>query len=178
MRLVNRTKWNTSDLEKLCLRTIKELGIDNNRTIVIKQHTRKSTLCFSGKAYVRYNRVVVHVPRIKVKILEPFDFSDENCQLFVNLLAHEFDHNKGLYHKDMLDMDYTKDDYEWAKNYKVRVAKTKQKKPEGYFQSKLHNRTLAQIKKWQTKKKRAEDYLKKLRRKKSQYEKELKIKEK
>ncbi len=186
MHLENLTKWNTEDLRKLCLEAIKREGITENRAITIVHLRKRLGSEITGWAFYHVNEVCIRVPKPEVKVsvikrgsdgrateyeLEPYNFSGENCVEFVQVLIHEFCHNKGILHKDLINYKDIKCD--WAKEFSIRPTELEEKIPRVDVQLKRYQQVLSWIKSWEIKKKRAETFLKKLMVKKRYYEKEL-----
>lgn len=184
MKLDNQTEWDTKELKELCKAVMKHEEISQTRQyikVIYKKRTGYSEERYGGYAYYNRKWVKMTVPRPQVrkqvvsedgstKIAEvPHEF---NAERFAQVLTHELGHNRGLRHKDMpysnrLDCKYVKD-------FKVGLAKPK-KKPKRDLKQERYDKVLKQIKSWETKKKRAENALKKYNTKKKYYERTMEL---
>lgn len=114
MKLKNKTAWNTKDLKRLINRTMKEVGVGNNRTIEV---VYSKCNWVTGLATLTGRWVKMRVP--KDESIEPAFYSTQ----FAKVLTHELHHNLGLQHKEMVD--HQDIDCSWASEYKVGMKEPK-----------------------------------------------------
>lgn len=185
MRLTNKTKWDSEDLRKLVLETIKRAGYETNKRITVE--TGKGWgggLRYSGRAGIHSNFVKMSVPKITykdmardekggfivgsnghyVKVEKPIHFDTVQ---FAKVLIHELGHNAGLQHEDMIN--YNKLNCEWAKELTVNPQQPKPKLKIDLAKVR-YEKVLKKIKEKESKLKRLQTSLKKLYKQRKYYQ--------
>lgn len=108
--LVNKTKWDTLQLRRLCEACMRESGYeDRDNQIIEIRHGRSKWYKYRGEAYLRKNEVIMWVPPPKQKkVIPEIGLTDVYSQFnrveFSKVLIHELDHNAGLEHEDMIEV--------------------------------------------------------------------------
>lgn len=160
MKIINRTDWDTGDLQRLIRRTMKEVGIEKdqmNRVVV-----NKSRKWISGRAWRYTGQVEMCVP----------NGQKFRTDRFVQVLVHEFHHILGLHHEDMVS-SFTLD-YDWTKKFRVNKKEQKPKpKPKEPIQITRHRIALRRVKEKEAIIRRNQKLLRKWNKKVKYYEKEL-----
>ena len=152
MKLINKTKWNTSDLKKLCSLILKKYGSHKNHIVTIR--TRNSAYnknAIGGHANVNGRHITITVPKTEIVTRTPIYSQTEttvgsdgnshpaiigwnknptqtkfNSVDFAQTLEHELGHNFGLRkHRDM--RHYSILDCDYAKDFIVRPTENKPK---------------------------------------------------
>jgi hypothetical protein len=175
MQLINKTKWDSKLLRKLCSVVVKHHGTRKNHRIRIE--TCKKRYCdYSGYAWISGKDIVMQVPPIArleyrqpmakgengkwIKDLIPSQF---NSIRFAQILEHEIAHNLGIReHKNMvrstdLNCDYAKEFVVLPQEMPVKpqIDRIQLRKDKAEKMLKLHTSRLKRqqnlVKKWQRK---------------------------
>lgn len=183
MKITNSTDWNTKELRQLILATTKKEGQTKTKTVrvIYKKHSSNYEGYrdhIGGWAGVFGSNVLMTVPRlVEARRVVGLDGSSHQTieavefpvKTFVQVLVHEFAHNRGLQHSDMRpSKDY---DASWAKGFKV-TQEIKSAKPKEKRNIILERYTLTvkRLKKKEQKLKRLQNTIKKLIKLKKYYE--------
>lgn len=134
---------------------MKEVGVENNRTIQIVHNTWSSSHV-SGLATINGRWIKMRVPK------EEF-----NTQLFASILTHELHHNLGLRHNEMCEDKSC----EWAKEYKVNKKVPKEPKPKEPITKVRYNHAVQKLKEKEQLLKRTQTLVNKWKKKVRYYEK-------
>lgn len=172
MRIDNRTDWRTDDLRRIFSMVLArwnrmETGRRRvpSKTLRISIVYARTSKTGSGWAYLNSGRMRLCLPR---------DGLDIRKVAF--LFEHELAHCAGYDHKDMADlMSWKTADtkrYDFVEGMEVR-GKEAVKPPKTDVQIIRYERVIASRKRWETKLKRAQTALKKLKQKERYYEKAL-----
>ena len=171
MKIINKSRWNTSDLKKLSRAVLKHYGYDAPR--LFKIVTGKSTnwrkadsQCCSGRASLGGSRVRMMVPKSTTIEKVPVVFPVKD---YARVLIHEVGHNAGLVHKEMVEcrsIEVPEEILEMT----VR-PKEKKVKPKRDLKQERYQKTLKKVGEYETKLKRTKTLLKKWKRKRKYYEK-------
>lgn len=174
MKIINHTKWNTSDLRNLFARCIWEVKKIEGRgkNIGIKIELKNNNAWderINGRAYIGWYKMMI---KIGVKV----DLTDIKRQKELALLfIHEYYHNLGCRSQDgkNYENDWTERyDVSFVKDYQIRLAEVKAKVKVD-LQMERYQKVLRYVKIYQSKAKRVQNLLKKWRQKKRRYEKIL-----
>jgi len=172
MKIINHTKWNTSDFRKLFARCILEVrkveGKGMNKGIIIEiGYTRFYNI--KGRAYLGWYKMRIRVGR-------DIDLGEEKWKKDLALsFIHEYYHNLGFRSQDYrnYENDWTQRyDVSFVKDYPIRIAKVKPK-PQRDLQMERYQKVLRYVKLYQSKAKRVRNLLKKWKQKQRRYEKIL-----
>jgi hypothetical protein len=185
MKLINKTKWNTADLKKLCMAVIKHKGSHKNHQITVKtgKYRYSNSDRIGGLARLFGTTISMKVPlttkpnntgmvgndgkTIYEQIPNALDVGD-----FAKILDHEIDHNLGLRHKVM--QNWRKLDVGYLNGFKVGIQEVKEK-PKIDLLAKRHLNAILKIKKLESEIKRKQNLLKKWEKKDNYYNKKRSI---
>jgi hypothetical protein len=162
MRVVNKTKWRTDQLKAFAVRAAKdELDPEKAKRLnitFVNTRPQDDRAYSSGLCYrLGGNDIVVRLHR---KLQNKTDLA--------MVLAHEMAHARGMNHNQMRGnpryrrLESTRELYAWAEAMPLEVKPKRAKTPVD-IQAVRHQRILAATKRWETKLKRAQTALKKLR---------------
>ena len=172
MRVINKTNWRTDQLKAIAQRVAKdELDPEKAKRMTITFETtrpRYKRAYSSGRChYLGGNSIIVRLHK-----------DLQNKTDLAGTLAHEMAHARGMDHGQMRNSPR----YSRVGNYREIYAyaeamplehKPRKTRPAVDIQAVRHQRTLASIKRWETKLKRAQTALKKLRAQDRYYSKAL-----
>lgn len=182
MKIENDTHYDTGSLRRICSRIAKaelwELSSAQRKRIRLHfVHCPKSSRGFSGYAYQSGTYARLRLPR---------EITGDNVHHLASLIAHEMHHLSGKGGGQEIERAMrtsrrygyspnTKSYYAWATDYvptiKVLVLKSK---PSALDKANAHlERIAANVKRWETKKKRADAALAKYRKQTKYYEKRV-----
>jgi len=174
MKIINHTKWNTSDLRNLfaqCIWEIKKVE-GRGKNIGIKIELKNNNVWkdnINGRAYVGWYKMMI---KIGIDIdLTDIEKQKELAQIFI----HEYYHNLGMRSQDYRGYknDWTKRyDVSFVKDYQIRLAEVKTK-PKRDIQMERYQKVLGYIKEYQSKVKRTQNLLRKWKQKQRRYERVL-----
>lgn len=105
LKIINETKWSTADLRKFILAALKEVtgGWKGTYTVIVKNHFGRNL------GYGRYHQqwMIIRFPTAKKDDVCPIDWLKQT----VHVIDHEYDHNRGLEHREMISryVRYDKD---------------------------------------------------------------------
>lgn len=153
MKVVNETSWNTKDLKTIAVKVLEQYPTDTTsikfvytRPSVYRDSRAEGQNYVTGLAACPGSWVLIRLPKstAKVKVAGSngvVSYSEVpqtiNSVELAAVLAHEFAHNRGIQHGDMLDhindctvaQDEAFDEFGWAKSYPVRLKETKEDTP-------------------------------------------------
>lgn len=176
MKLINKTKWCSKDLKRLCQAVIKNTGSHKDHTISIIT-TKKRFKNYHGLASIGGSWIDMFVPLTKERKTifsidggktATFKDNDFDVESFAQILEHEIGHNLGQRHDVMskcndLDVGYVKGLIVKPQEEKV--------KPKADIKEVRHQKAVLKVKELQSKLKRTETLLKKWQGKVRRYEK-------
>jgi hypothetical protein len=187
VKVKNKTQYESAAMLKILRRAAKEeLEPAHRKRMVV--HIRESNRGIThrnrlGSAFIGGDFIEIVMPK-NPKIRGWWKSNGVRCHqscldpvVFAKVAAHEFAHARGLDHKDMHSspryrwVGNWRDLYAWANEFPIRV-KPKRKRPKPGNPEKLANIKVL-IQKWESKKRRAENALKKYRQKARYYERRL-----
>lgn len=163
MRVINKTKWRTDQLKAIAQRVAKdELDPEKAKRITItfvSTRPKYGARAYSSGycSYLGGNNIIV---RLHHTLQNKTDLG--------MVLAHEMAHARGMNHKQMRNaprynrVGNYREVYAWAEAMPLEVKPKRAKAPVD-IQAVRHKRILAATKRWETKLKRAQTALKKLR---------------
>jgi hypothetical protein len=170
MKIVNKTHWRTNHLRSFIQRIAKvEIDGPTHKAlhVTIKYNRQKDRGWCSGNARLKRPIMTIMVPS---QVVDRIDLA--------HVIAHELAHTRGMKHHQMnRNPQYTRvgdwrDRYAWAETMPLEKAGPKaRKKPDVQLQR--YTRALAAQQRWETKLKRAQQALKKLRPRLRYYERAL-----
>jgi len=181
VKIKNETKWDIQQLRKLCNAVINKEGTERKRhRIYIRTKTKKYSQ-YHGRAWLNSREIIMFVPPTTKRIRTRAKYNDgsdgrkhfagwewkkENTKFdpvsFAQVLTHEIHHNLGLRHKDMLPL--RKIDCEYTKDFAIE-PKQEKPKPKMDYVGVRRERAISNLKKAQTRLKRAKTLCKKWERK-------------
>lgn len=168
MRVNNKTDWDTRDLRRVFTAVLQENRKHEGpfaRTLNITVVPARYGGYYSGYAYFNTGSMRLRLPRPKHGALDVFKLA--------HLFEHELAHCRGYRHKGMCtlnDWRHAKpESYPGLIGMTVRATPPKVR-PKVDHRQRRYARTLAKIKSWKTKAKRAATALKKLERQRRYYE--------
>jgi predicted SprT family Zn-dependent metalloprotease len=168
VKIENKTHWRTDHLRAFISRIAKEeLGAEARKRlhITVVYNRAKDKGYVTGCAFLGGSRAWIKVPSGEVDKID-----------LAHVIAHELAHIRGMQHRQMThNPQYSRvgdwrSRYAWALDMPLEKA---QPKPKQDVQVKRYEAVLAQERRWQTKLKRAQTALKKLRPKLRRYERVL-----
>lgn len=185
MKLINKTKWNTADLRKLCMAVIKHKGSHKNHQITVKTNKYRYSHSdrIGGLARLFGSTILMKVP-LTVRPQNTGMVGDDgrtiyeqvpntlNVEDFGKILDHEIDHNLGLRHNVM--RNWRKLDAGYLNGFIVGIQPVKEK-PKVDVLAKRHLNAILKIKKLESDIKRKQNLLKKWEKKDRYYNKKRSI---
>ena len=176
MRIINKTNWRTDQLKAL-VRKVAEQEVDKDKRKQIRVHVeyRKTVRSPRGRGLCGLSGQKPHlVMWLYLDRREPAD-----PVVLAHTLAHEFAHNHGLRHREMMQTkrygyaEGWSEHYAWAKDFPIE-AEPEKSKPSAQDQIKQKLLSAQQtFKLWERKRKLAETKLKIWKRKVHYYERRL-----
>lgn len=173
MKINNSTHWNTRQLKRLILAVAKEeMDAEYLKSYLV---TAKYRHFHDRGALGRATYGIPRNPGRRMTLYLPKPGREFDPVLWAHVVAHEFAHSRGIRHSQMRGskrysyVSGWREHYAWAKDYVVapkapRVVQIISKQEERY------QRVIANLKRWQTKLKRAQNAIKKLTRQQKYYE--------
>lgn len=194
MKLINKTKWDTKDLRKLCNAVIKHTGSHKNHIIeIVTKKVKGYSSGYSGVARLNGDWICMRIPATvgveKVpktskaigdngkQIFKLVGFENKimprkfNVDYFAKVLEHEIGHNLGLTHDVMIP--HLKLNTDYVKDFKVNPKEIKQK-PKRDLKQERFDHAKIKVKELQSKIKRNQNLLKKWQKRVKYYERETK----
>lgn len=177
LNFVNKTKWDTKQLKRLCWAVVKHCGSPKSHTIIIETKRGWRYRDYGGLATLNGSWIKMTVPKIKsmenVLVSENLYQAQEvqtifNVTRFAQILEHEIDHNlTGLCNKDLVHSSEKNVDYV---NEFIVEPQQKPKRSIINIKQIRREKAVAKVKELQSKLKRTQTLLKKWQRKVKYYE--------
>jgi hypothetical protein len=170
MQIVNKTHWRTGHLRAFIQRVaLGEIEAPARKAlqVTVKYNRQKDQGSCSGRASLTQPVITIMVPS---QVVDRVDLA--------HTIAHELAHTRGMQHHQMnrnpqyYRIGNWRERYAWAETMPLQRS-TPKTRPKGDAQVQRYHRALASEKRWQTKLKRAQTALKKLRAKLRYYERAL-----
>ena len=167
MKIKNETHWRTKDLRAFATRVARlELKPDHAKRYTVHVNYGGRGESCSGHAYCNSNACYVHVSSVSIDRID-----------FAYVLAHEMAHSRGLRHKDINGLSRYdrvgkyRERYAWADNLPLEKKIAKPKKTTAEKADLKIVNCFEKINTWGTKAKRANNAIRKWKRKLKYYEK-------